>query len=200
MKLIQIACLASTLTLTGCATGRIADLRDCGRLSVGAGPNFGIQARLGALTHVSLGMGAENRAHYGWESRYVYGRWLESDGFWPMALILAGFLQESATLKGCALDTTYVRWIEDDWLINPPPYRVGHLLNIWNRDNPQSSFIKHATDFECGVAPLLFSARVGINPLEIADFLLGFAGIDIAGDDAKDPMTSSTLLREKRRD
>jgi len=29
------------------------------------------------------------------------------------------------------------------------------------------------------------AARVGINPLEILDFLLGFLGLDIAGDDPR---------------
>jgi hypothetical protein len=36
---------------------------------------------------------------------------------------------------------------------------------------------------ELGAHVAIFSARVGFNPLELADFLLGFAGLDIALDD-----------------
>ena len=42
-----------------------------------------------------------------------------------------------------------------------------------------------ATDLQVGATLLLVGARVGVNPLEILDFLLGFAGQDIAGDDPK---------------
>ncbi len=200
MKFSQIASLALMITLTGCATGRMADLRDCGRISVGAGPAFGIQARVGALTHLSLGIGSgENAKRYGFEDRYVYGRWLESEGFWPVSFFLAGFIQESSTNHMFALDTTYCRWIDNDWLVNPPPYRVGYLFNFRSGDNPKLTFPKRLTDFEIGIAPILFSIRVGVNPVEVADFLLGFVGLDIAGDDAKEPTTPSTLRRESLR-
>ena len=40
-----------------------------------------------------------------------------------------------------------------------------------------------ATDLQAGAHLLLINARAGFNPLEFLDFLLGFAGIDLAGDD-----------------
>ena len=40
----------------------------------------------------------------------------------------------------------------------------------------------HYTQVEV-VAGLLFSVRAGVNPGELLDFLLGWAGIDIYGDD-----------------
>jgi hypothetical protein len=195
IKIIHIASLASLMMLTGCATGRLADLRDCGRFSVGAGPDLGIEARVGMLTHLSLGIGSEDRKRYGYESRYVYGKWLETEGYWPLAFFLPGFLQESTTQSLFAIDTTYCRWIDDGWLINPPPYRIGHLLNFRDSNNPKTSLLKRAMDFELGVAPVLFSLRIGVNPLEIADFLLGFIGLDIADDDEKEPTTPSSLRR-----
>jgi hypothetical protein len=159
-----------------------------------------VEARAGALTHLSLGVSsAENAKRYGLEDRYVYGRWVETEAFWPVCLIWVAFLQESTTNSIASLATTYVRDIDHDWLVNPPPYRIGHLLNFKNSDNPRASFLKHATDLEVGVAPLLFSLRVGVNPIEITDFLLGFVGLDIAGDDTKEPTTPSTLRREARR-
>ena len=42
------------------------------------------------------------------------------------------------------------------------------------------------TDLQLGAHLLLINARLGFNPLEFLDFLLGFAGVDIAGDDPAD--------------
>jgi len=39
------------------------------------------------------------------------------------------------------------------------------------------------SDLEVGATAGFISARVGINPLEIADFFLGFIGLDAANDD-----------------
>ncbi len=52
-------------------------------------------------------------------------------------------------------------------------------------------------DFEAGATLGIVSARAGINPLEIIDFLLGFVGVDIAKDDpekedGEKPTTEST--------
>ena len=48
------------------------------------------------------------------------------------------------------------------------------------------STAKHSKNLrvmQVGATLLLIGARVGFNPLEFFDFLLGFAGYDIAGDD-----------------
>jgi hypothetical protein len=34
-----------------------------------------------------------------------------------------------------------------------------------------------------GATALIMTVRAGFNPLELVDFLLGFGGLDIAGDD-----------------
>ena len=39
------------------------------------------------------------------------------------------------------------------------------------------------TDRRIGGTLLIVSGHMGVNPLEIVDFTLGFAGLDIAGDD-----------------
>ena len=41
------------------------------------------------------------------------------------------------------------------------------------------------TDFHVGGHAGIVGARIGFNPLEFLDFVLGFAGLDIAGDDAQ---------------
>jgi len=40
--------------------------------------------------------------------------------------------------------------------------------------------------FEASISALVVNARVGINPVEILDFILGFTTVDIAGDDEQE--------------
>ena len=41
----------------------------------------------------------------------------------------------------------------------------------------------HTFDLEVGAFALILGARVGFSPGEFVDFLLGWFGVDIAGDD-----------------
>jgi hypothetical protein len=45
----------------------------------------------------------------------------------------------------------------------------------------------HAFDIEAGISALFVGVRVGFSPGELLDFLLGWFGIDIAGDDTMRP-------------
>ena len=81
--------LLALLVAPGCASNRVADLQDCGRVSIGFGLGLGAHVKAGALSEPSL-----------------------------------------------------------------------------------------------GVALVCVSLRVGLNPLEIADWLFGYAGLDFAGDDS----------------
>ena len=166
---------------SGCATGRLADLRDCGSISAGFGVGLGAEARIGALSQLSVGLISQT-AQYGYENRYESGKWYETSFYWPFSFY-TGFLDEVTDEKVSSIFTTYTRVCENKKIINPPPYRSGRWLNFKNLDHPKSSLIKHATDFEVGATVIALSFRVGINPLEIVDFLLGFVGLDIAMDD-----------------
>ena len=53
---------------------------------------------------------------------------------------------------------------------------------VWLPIPPELSF-KETTDLQMGATLLLVTVRAGFNLLEFVDFLLGFGGLDIAGDD-----------------
>ena len=65
---------------------------------------------------------------------------------------------------------------------------LGKWLPIPRSDGrgPPLTDFNNATDLQLGAHLLLVSARAGVNVLEIFDFLLGFGGLDIAGDDPED--------------
>ena len=69
----------------GCAPGRMADLRDSGRLGIGLGPGLSVDAKLGDLTHPALGLFGAS-AMWGWESREIEGFWYEGEVSDPFAI------------------------------------------------------------------------------------------------------------------
>ncbi len=179
MKLLRNIILVCLLAiLAGCATGRTADLRDCGRASLGLGFGLGAHLELGALTHPAIGI-KSTTWRIGFENRDAIGIWQETEYYTPYLIF-------------CEQPESYVRSSKVSgqtagyWLNLKPSY-VDHNTNTFNR----------ITDLELGASALLVSARVGINPLEIVDFILGFVGFDIANDDPKNkgkekPTTEST--------
>ena len=168
--------------LSGCATGRIADLRDCGSLSVGVGPGLGVQARIGAVSHPSLGLMSWG-PRVGLENRHLAGAWHETEGYAPL---MVGLVYHGGPLEdfGNEFNLSYAR-ICSNYVVSEPDYtfRSGFWINTSAADDPASSAVKRATDLEIGCSAILVSGRVGINPLEMLDFLLGFVGLDIANDD-----------------
>ena len=194
--------------MLGCAPGRIADLRDSGRLGLGVGPGLSVDAKLGDLTHPALGLFGAS-AMWGWESREIEGFWYEgkvSDPFaiywyWRTdqpprcALISSGWrgtwesLGFLDALDDLAEPVDRIGLPETDTLHEGEILR-GHLyVSRWlpfpgceDAVTPLFTF-RTATDLQVGAQLLLVDARVGFNPLEFVDFLLGFVGIDLAGDD-----------------
>ena len=80
-------------------------------------------------------------------------------------------LPETGTVwKGEMLDGKLVasRWL-------PIPGGPADTSKLWTFNT--------ATDLQLGLHLLFVNARVGFNPLEFLDLLLGFGGYDIAGDD-----------------
>jgi hypothetical protein len=60
------------------------------------------------------------------------------------------------------------------------------LRGLWDSkaNRPEDRFARvHIFDVEAGVSMLVVGARAGFSPGELLDFLLGWFGVDIAGDD-----------------
>jgi hypothetical protein len=146
----------------------MADLKDCGRFSVGVGPGIDAVAKVGCLVHPSIGLGSHT-LRVGQEDRFQYGVWEETQIVWPVELL---FQDLGKGWGGGAIPlASYER--------HPP-----ELERSWFPVLQELAF-HDLTDLEAGGTILFVSVRAGINPLEIIDFVLGFIGVDIAKDDPK---------------
>lgn len=176
--LVVILCAITS----GCATGRLADLRDCGKVSVGVGLGLGVQARVGAITHPSLGVTFYG-PRIGFENRHLAGTWRETEGYWPVGAPFVLCSGPSTDPHPQGFNLSYSRICDPYQNGADEVFRSGGWGNVVGGDDPSTSSFNRATDLEVGVSLLLVSGRVGVNPLEILDFLLGFVGLDIANDD-----------------
>jgi hypothetical protein len=199
----------AVLATSACAPGRLADLQDSGRISVGLSLGLSADAKLGDVTHPAIGL-LSSSAMVGFETRHIDGVWYEarvSDPFatywyrragqgWAWSLNSSGWrgmwealgyadaldeidetfdaepLPETGTVyQGETLDGEIVasRWL-------PIPWGAPDDASALFRFNT-------ATDLQFGATLGIVGGRVGFNPLEFVDFVLGFAGFDIAGDD-----------------
>jgi hypothetical protein len=212
-----VASLLWVLGLGGaaCAPGRLADLCDVAELSVGSGRGFSVDATLGALSQPSLGFYGAKTVAFGVEGRDVEGFIVDSSLTFPYSVVYAleqgsGFFE---ALNFTGWHTSYAvtalqRGFEEaDRPLEPRAPREfqqrigGHfyggatrggrwlpLRSAADRFSPRLRF-GDLTRFELGGHLGIGAVRVGVNPLELIDFLLGFAGLDIAGDDG--PRTSA---------
>jgi len=200
-----------TLAGLGCAPGRVADLQDSGRMGIGLGLGLSVDARLGDLSHPALGLVSAS-AMMGFESRDIDGSWYEARVSDPYALYW--YRREEKSWGHAFLYSGWRgTWESLDWLdalfeiddpIDKEPLPEtgtivgGELLDgkvtasRWvpiqgpsDDASPLFSF-NTATDLQLGAHLLLINARLGFNPLEFFDFLLGLGGLDIAGDDPTD--------------
>ncbi len=211
-ELLRPAVALVLLVLAGCAPGRMADLKDSGRLSVGLGLGLSVDAKLGDLTHPSLGILSAS-AMYGVDTRKVEGLFYEARTSEPYATVWSisrGFPKLDALNSTGWRGAFEVHSVDVaiDAIANVDPQQPPEELGVegegevlagrisigrWlplprqsrGREFPLWTF-NTATDFQAGATLLLVSARAGVNVLETFDFLLGFAGFDIAGDDPKD--------------
>jgi len=163
----------------GCATGRMADLQDCGKLSLGFGPGLGADIAIGSLTHPSIGIMTKTH-RVGFEGRDLVGRWTEMECLFPVAPVLGALSEADPWGISYFRAVTAINGEKEESRMHPQ--EVDRWINFNSERNPKVSHFKKATDFQVGVSAFL-SVRLGLNPLEIVDFLLGFAGIDIASDD-----------------
>ncbi len=59
----------------------------------------------------------------------------------------------------------------------------------------EQSCPSYYTQLEVAAGALLVGARVGFNPGELLDFLLGWTTLDIYGDDVREQPESESLLK-----
>lgn len=174
--------LGLVASLSGCASGRLNDLRDCGGISLGVGIGLGAEAKLGCLTHPSIGVAAYS-ARVGAENRTTWGTWSEIEMFAPylnMFLMSGGaHRDEERGVPREAWTTSYLRLVPQD-------EQQGKWINTLGKTDgitEQPSLFSRATDIELGVMLGIAGARLRVNPLEIVDFTLGILGLDIAKED-----------------
>lgn len=198
MKKITVILLLLIFT-TGCAgywINRKDDFADIGKASVGVsfpfefipGPGIDIQAT--DFFHPSFGYKSTS-ANIGHESRYISGVWFDTSSYYPYTFSLE--LSLDRHLRG-PFDYGV---IERSKFIGQKYYYLGYMEGYIKNKRIEVSMIKRL-GFEVGINAVLINARVGVNPAEILDFILGFTALDIAGDDAKSVLTKDEVINEEK--
>ncbi len=197
----RLLVVGAVLLSIGCAPGRLADLRDAGRLSIGVGLGLSADAKVGALSHPSLGV-ASATADLGFDSRDVYGSFYAARTSEPYATWFG--YEEGESILAALNDSGFRAAFEvHEWSSSfaaigmglgdeRPEVLVGQAEGVeldgrvtrgrWLGTGDPVTF-NSASDLQLGATLLFVSARAGVSILETLDFLLGFVGLDIAGDD-----------------
>ena len=200
MTRLLVSAGAVVLLAAGCAPGRMADLRDSASLGLGIGLGVAADAKVGMFTHPSLGTVTAS-AMLGSDSRDVAGGYYQVSSSWPHSMFWEG--KEGASL-GRALNSTGWRAAFEVEEYSAAFLAIGHPTantteiisgqvegveaegtvdeGRWLPIPPEVAY-GEVTDLQFGVTLLLVTARAGLNPLEFVDFLFGFVGVDLAGDD-----------------
>jgi len=179
MRWIVAGLAMAGITLgSGCVSqGRWEDLQDCGLASVGVGWGLSGNVKLGVIGHLSAGLPTRT-VRVGHESRDVSGIWTEEE------LPAAGWRDRPE-------HSPYVSYVRANCsqAHATMPLEVGRWLNLAAPDFKAS--FHQMDDIQVGLTLGVLSARVGINRLETLDLLLGFVGLDIAGDDTPPSKTAT---------
>jgi hypothetical protein len=188
MRLLNAACLValSSLTLAACGNlegkpswieARVNDLADAVPFSLAGGPGVIAAVRAPFLgTGVGFTRGV-NR--FGWpglaSSRSRAGDWYESETGG-----LIGYARESSA-EG--RDVVYIP--------------LGPFVSVPSTAHSTFDWAA-ALDVEATVHLGLIGARLGVSPVQLLDFVLGFVGLDLTGDDdiARDPRTAFRRVEE----
>lgn len=205
----RFACLLVVLALAGCAPGRLADLRDAVHGTIGSGKGLSADATLGFLTQPSIGLYGAKTVSLGVDSRDAFGFMGETRVSAPYAYAYAraegksvlGSLNSAGWRTAYSVSSMQRGFEEVDRPLKPvQPREFGKELDgrryggraVGGRWLPLPSAadefsplltFANATELALGAHIGIFAARAGVNPLELVDFLLGFGGLDIAGDD-----------------
>ncbi len=198
MKRLALLLLALAVFSAGCrsiAPGRMLDLGDCGTLGVGVGYGLDATVQAGALAEASLGIGHYVR-YRGWNGHTGVTKWENGQLSCPPSLFMS-VVEHALRKDGCCLiplETFYA--VPEPNRMDAPPRpgnrtpagseakHFGYALPLLSEQGQRRTCTFHnATRIEAEATLGVVSVRAGINPLEILDFLLGFLGFDIAGDD-----------------
>lgn len=192
--------------LVGYLGHRFADLKDCGRASIGAGlglpdasaevdsdgvsigswVGLSAEVRAGDLTTVALGSQTASE-RFGIENRSLIGVWQSVEQPFPAAFLdppegVAGIMARSSV--SYKRKEAQSRQISKNIISTYRSEPVGHWHPFYTRtDEEKAAFFNRALDIEASVVATVVSARAGVNVLEILDFALGLLTIDIARDD-----------------
>ena len=173
------------------------DLGECFRGELGVGLGIGGGVRGAGLADVGLGFGGISRTTgIGW----VYG-----DGFAFSADKVQGhatsdfevwlpFYHRSADNSALGMHLQRLGGRQHDcfWLLPAAFHSINDRVSSTLRYSPWSPKVNdahvawarvHAFDVEVSAYALLIGVKVGFSPGEFVDFLLGWFGLDIAGDD-----------------
>jgi hypothetical protein len=173
-KLVSLLLLA--LLLTGCTSSpylhdRQDDAGDIFTISLGYGA--GAKARVGT---VNVGL-LVNGDQIGYSKGFCF---TPTDG-----LARLGMMDATATFISC--ETFGYDWYEKPKLRGKYYEAYGLVAltkgDVWGRDHPPwNAYVPYYTEIEA-VAGLGGSLRLGFNPGELLDFIVGWVGLDLFDDD-----------------
>ena len=193
---------------TGCQTtvgnylvNRARDLGECFLLQTGLGVGLGADVKAAGLLHVAGIAGlyvpsASLGLVYGQSrpSDEGFGETDSMEGFIgiPFSLLGGGIAHYAwREQSGIDLDDVHVCYGFLPGLISftgsgEYPHEIQRAYWIWSKKMKGDAFRWariHAFDIEASVYAGIVYARAGFSPGEFVDFLLGWIGVDIAGDD-----------------
>lgn len=175
-------------------------------VSVGAGYGLGLSAQVQASEVFHGAVGASSNSFYGTLGRYA-GRWHEVDMGWPVTFLLAvmlgpypddltpGYAAISLSLLALPHDAEIVVTGSDcSWtpeggthscVINPlfTRYVYVPLICRWEGWEGEIKPYRPSGELSLSFMALVVGGRVSFNPIQLGDFLVGFVGLDPAGDD-----------------
>lgn len=202
MRALSLGMVLAAALCAGCAgwppyaVDRAADLVDC--FSLEAGYGGAVDAEVRATDWIATGAGAASSFRWGFAGRKLVGfpgapdsgvthhygvpvmpfrTWLSLEPYDRDGLIRFFYTDVS---------------VRDERFFSPSvrPARVSKSIVLFDvtslgqfREPPGERKLIDAFDLHAG-ATFLLSARAGIRPGQIADFVLGWFGIDVADDDA----------------
>ena len=173
--------MAACLLLCGCSyvKNRVNDLLDPFRVDVGVGPGLYAEAR--ATDFAAVGLGARLVRTARWSGRFVSSRG------WTESLALGPFILGNSTATGVqpVLPDDPSKYESGDGpvpgqILFLPLGGIGSCADIYRFHERGVRILDVGADVALGYV----GAGVGFSPGEFVDLLLGFVGIDIAGDDA----------------
>lgn len=176
-RLPSSAAVVACALVCGCSyvKNRTNDLLDPFHLDVGYSPGLYVDAR--ATDFAAIGLGARGGHMVGVHGRFAVSYTTVNVALGPVMLGDVIRPEASALLGG---ESAYDR--NHDIL----PGQMFFIPLLGSEHAPDWSLERrgvHVADFGANVAVGIVGAGIGFSPGEFVDLLLGFVGIDIAGDD-----------------